>query len=98
MEEKKMMVEEKKKERTKEEKNKEEEGKKGFKKKNLSKGLASEKKENNPSQCLIWFSLNGLGSSQNSQNSLNHNWCIGGCWFTQAMKRHLFVLTLWQVS
>jgi hypothetical protein len=33
-------------------------------------------------QCLGW-SLNDLGSSQNGQNSLIHNWCIGGCWFTQ---------------
>jgi hypothetical protein len=32
-------------------------------------------------QCLVWFRLNGLGSSQ---NSLIHNWCIGGCWVTAA--------------
>jgi hypothetical protein len=47
---------------------------------------------------LIWFRLNGLSSSQNSQNSLILNWCIGGCcWFTQAMKRHLVLPTLWRV-
>jgi hypothetical protein len=33
---------------------------------------------------MVWFKLNGLGSSQNGQNNLIHNWCIGGCWFTQA--------------
>jgi len=60
-------------------------------------GLVKRKKKP-PPQCLIWFRLNGLGSSQNGQNSLIHNWCIGGCWFTQAMKRHLVVPTLWQVS
>jgi hypothetical protein len=42
------------------------------------------RKENIPPQCLVWFRLNGLGSSQNDQNRLIHNWCVGGCWFTQA--------------
>jgi hypothetical protein len=42
-------------------------------------------KEKNPLQCLVWFRLNGLGSSQNGQISLIHNWCIGGCWFTEAV-------------
>jgi hypothetical protein len=30
------------------------------------------------------FGLSGLDSSQNGQNSLIHNWCTGGCWFTLA--------------
>jgi hypothetical protein len=55
---------------------------------NLCEGWASEKKKTNPPQCL-WFKLNGLGSSQNDQNSLIYNWCIGGCWFTQAHQRYL---------
>jgi hypothetical protein len=42
----------------------------------------------NPLQGLVWFKLNDLSSSQNGQNSLIHNWCISGCWFTQA---HHFV-------
>ncbi len=81
MEDNKMMVEEEKnkKERTKEEKKKEEEGKKG---RNFfetwAKGWASEMKRNNPRQYLVWFRLNGLGSSQNGKNSLIQNWCIGG--------------------
>ncbi len=37
------------------------------------------KRKKNPPQCLVWFRLNGLSSSQ---NSLIHNWCIGGCWVT----------------
>jgi hypothetical protein len=70
-----MMVEEKKrKERTKEEKKKEEEGKKGEIFWNLSEGWASEMKKSNSLQCLVWFRLNGLGSSQNGQNSLIQNW------------------------
>jgi hypothetical protein len=78
-----MMVEEKKrKEGTKEEKKKEEEGKKGENFWNLSEGWASEMKKSNSFQCLVWFRLNGLGSSQNSQNSLIQNWCIGSSWFT----------------
>jgi len=41
------------------------------------------RKKQTPPQCLVWFRLNGSGSSQNGQNSLIHNWCIGGCWFSQ---------------
>jgi hypothetical protein len=40
---------------------------------------ASEKKRINPPQCLVWFRLNGFGSSQNDQNSLIHNRCIRPC-------------------
>ncbi len=41
-------------------------------------------KENRPTpQCLVWFS--GLDSSQNGQNGLIHNWCIGGWWVTAAL-------------
>ncbi len=40
------------------------------------------RKEKNPLQCLVWFKLNGLGSSQNAQNNFIHNWCINGCWVT----------------
>jgi hypothetical protein len=32
---------------------------------------------------LVLFKLNDLGSSQNDQNNLIHNWCINGCWFIQ---------------
>jgi hypothetical protein len=32
---------------------------------------------------LVWFS--GLDSSQNGQNGLIHNWCIGGWWVTAAL-------------
>jgi hypothetical protein len=42
------------------------------------------RKRKNPPQCLVWFRLNGLGSSQNGQNSFIQNWCTGGCWFTLA--------------
>jgi hypothetical protein len=87
-----MMVENKKKEKTKEEEKKEVEGGKGgrgwFWK---SKGMMSQWKEKrkkkqhlNVWSGLVWFRLNGLGSSQNGQNSLIHNWCIGGCWVTVA--------------
>ncbi len=48
---------------------------------NLREGWASEKKK--ITHLNVWFGLNGLGSSQ---NSLIHNWCIGGCWFTKAHK------------
>jgi hypothetical protein len=75
--------EKKAKKKTKEEKKKEEEEKRGEIFLNLSQGWASEMKKNNPRQCLVWFRLNGVGSSQNGQNSLIHNWCIGGCWLTQ---------------
>jgi hypothetical protein len=83
-----MMVENKKKEKTKEEEKKEVEGGKGgrgwFWK---SKGMVSqwkEKRKKTAPQWLVWFRLNGFGSSQNGQNSLIHNWCIGGCWVTVA--------------
>ncbi len=42
----------------------------------------------------VWFRLNGLGSSQNGQNSLIYNWCIGGCWFTQALE--LLTKNIWK--
>jgi hypothetical protein len=42
------------------------------------------KRKENPPQCFVWFS-NGLGSSQ---NSLIHNWCIGGCWVTQQAEKN----------
>ncbi len=53
---------------------------------NLKGWWASEKEEKNPPQCFVWFST-GLGSSQNSQNSLIHNWCIGGCWVTEQAEK-----------
>ncbi len=52
---------------------------------NLKEWWASEKKEKNPPQCFVWFST-GLGSSQNSQNNLIHNWCTGECWVTASWK------------
>jgi hypothetical protein len=75
------MEEKKNKERTKEEKKKEE-GKKGGNFFEISRKGGPMKRKKNPIQCLVWFRLNGLGSSQNGQNILIHNWCIGGCWFT----------------
>jgi hypothetical protein len=38
------------------------------------------KEKKKPPQRLVWFRLNGLGSSQNAQNNLIHNWYIGACW------------------
>jgi hypothetical protein len=35
---------------------------------------ASENIKKIPTQCLVWLGLNGLGSSQNDQNSLIHSW------------------------
>ncbi len=94
MEDKKMMVEEKNnKEKTKRRRKKEEQKRRRRRKRrekrgeifwNLGEGWASEMKKKNSLQCLVWLRLNGLSSSQNGQNSLIHNWCIGGCWFTQA--------------
>jgi hypothetical protein len=89
--------EEKKKERTKEEKNKEEEGKKKRRifLKSLGKvGQWKKEEKSNPPQCLVWFRLNGLGSSKNSQNSLIHNWCIGGCWFSLAYEIMVWIMFL----
>ncbi len=41
-------------------------------------------KENKPTpQCLLWFT--SLDSSQNGQNGLIHNWCIGGWRVTAAL-------------
>jgi hypothetical protein len=85
MEAKMMVAKEKKKKRT-EEKKKKEEGKKGGIVLKSREVWASEKKRN-PPQCGVWFRLNGLGSSQNGQNSLIHNWCTGGCWFTLAQTK-----------
>ncbi len=42
---------------------------------------------------MVWFRLNGLGSSQNSQNNLIHNWCNGGCRVMIAIKPHVFYHT-----
>jgi hypothetical protein len=85
MEEKKMMVEvKKKKEQKRRRRRKRREKNKGEIFRNLSKGWASEKKKKTPPQCLVWVRLNGLCSSQNGQNRLIHNWCVAGCWFTQA--------------
>jgi hypothetical protein len=85
-----MMVEEKKKkERTKEKNKKDEEGEKGglvFW--NLRESWASEKKKK-VTHLNVWFGLNGLGSSQNGQNSLIHNWCMSWCWFTQTNENWL---------
>jgi hypothetical protein len=58
------------------------------------KGGPMKRKEKNPPQCLVWFRLNGLGSSQNGQNSLIHNWCIGGCWFTLAHEIKVWIMFL----
>jgi hypothetical protein len=91
MKKKKMMVEEKK-ERTKEEK-KEEREKKGNVFEISRKGGPVKKKES-PPQCLVWFRLNGLSSSQNGPNSSIHNWCIGGCWFTRALEWNAVNLTI----
>ncbi len=92
MVDKKMIVEEKKnKKRTRKiTKNKRgKEGKGGKKRGNFfetsTKGGQWNEKKKPPFQCLVWFRLNGLDSSQNGQNILIHNWCIGGCWFTQAL-------------
>jgi len=30
---------------------------------------------------LVW--VKRLGSSENGQNGIIHNWCNGGCWFAQ---------------
>jgi hypothetical protein len=85
MEEKKMMVEvKKKKEQQRRSTTKTPQTNPGEIFRNLSKGWASEKKKKTPPQCLVWVRLNGLCSSQNGQNRLIHNWCVAGCWFTQA--------------
>jgi len=52
------------------------------------------RRKKNPPQFLVWFRLNGLGSSQNGQNSLIHNWCIGGCWFTMAHEIKVWIMFL----
>jgi hypothetical protein len=50
-----------------------------------SKGRVGQWKEkNNPPHCFVRFRLIDLGSSQNGQNSLIHNWWISGCWVTAA--------------
>jgi hypothetical protein len=100
MEEKKMMVEEKK-ERTKRRRRKKEQKRRRRKRREKKGGIflksqerwANEKKKN-PPQCLVWFRLNGLGSSQNGQNSLIHNWCIGGCWFILAHEIKVWIMFL----
>jgi hypothetical protein len=76
---------EEKKERTKKRRKKEQKRRrrrKRTKKSGIFFEISFERKTNNPPQCLVWFRLNGLGSSQNGQNGLIHNLCIGGCSFT----------------
>jgi hypothetical protein len=84
MEEKKMMVDEKEnKERAK--KKKGEEGKGGKKREKFFKMQRKRepmKRKTNP-HLNVWFG--GLDSSQNGQNGLIHNWCIGGWWVTTAL-------------
>jgi hypothetical protein len=72
-------------------KRREKEGRRGVLK---SKGKVSKwkKKKKSSPQCLVWFRLNGFSSSQNGQNNLIHNWCIGGCWVTASKQPGMRVL------
>ncbi len=73
--------EKKKKERTKEKKKEEEREKGGFFLKSQGRVSQWKEKKKPPTSMFSLVRLTGLGWSQNGQN-----WCIGGCWFTQALE------------
>jgi hypothetical protein len=93
-----MVKKKKKKERTKEEEKKmmvkkKKERERGGKKRgnffrNLSKGSPSEKKKHNPPQCLIWFKLNGLGSSKMAKTISSTTGPLVGAGSVKAKRAH----------